>query len=224
MLDGVVNIERLERLRVASRSVEGQGQAARTRPLDVSRMDRRAAHRDGRHPRRRRRHRHRVLGHDGDGPGAGDELHATRCPKCWRSRSNASASSRATPTSPTAWAAWVRARRSSAARRWFPRAARWSTRASRSPPTRSKPRRRTSSTSAGRFAVAGTDRAIGLAELAAKQPEKLILRFSATENRRRAVLAQRRPGDRGRDRSGDRRDRRSTRSPASTTSAASSTA
>jgi carbon-monoxide dehydrogenase large subunit len=34
---------------------------------------------------------------------------------------------------------------------------------------------------AGRFVVAGTDRAIGLAELAAKQPER-SLRFSATEN------------------------------------------
>ena len=69
-------VQRLARLRDASRGLEGQGQAARPRALDVSRMDRRAAHRDGRHPRRRRRHRHRVLRHPGDGPGPGDELHA----------------------------------------------------------------------------------------------------------------------------------------------------
>ena len=200
-----------------------RGPPARSRARHVPRMDRRQRLRGARHGHRRRRRRDRDLLRDaGDGAGPRDDLRAARRRRLRRAASRRSASSRATPTAAPASAAPARARCSSAARRCT------------SPPSATVAKAQELAAEAleaaagdieyrdGVFRIAGTDRAIGLFELARKQPRA---RASCSIRRARSPA---RPGPTAATSAKSRSIRkpaqsRSPRTGRSTTSAASST-
>ena len=208
MLDGALAGSGLGRFPREKKAVRGARQAARPRPCGLPGMDRRVTHRDGGHRDRRRRHGDGVLRHAGDGAGAGDDVYAAGHRGFWSSILEKSRSSRATPTAPTASAASARARRSSAAPRWSRPGRKMIRQCKESAAEALEAAPADIELRDGRFRIAGTDRSLGLGELAARQPSRVI-RVSATETPSTpswpngAQVA--RGGDRCRDRRGDAR-------------------
>ncbi len=117
-----VGFGRLERLCRAQEGREEEGPALRPRPHQLHRMDRRArAHRKGQPACDGRRPHHPAFRHHGDGAGLADHLHPDGVGILSASPWTRSTSCREIRISPPVSAASVRARCSSAVRRWrFP--------------------------------------------------------------------------------------------------------
>ncbi len=142
---------------------------ARSRARDVPRMDRRGRLRGARDGHRRRRWRDRDLFRDaGDGAGPRDDVSRSLPSTSSACRSRRSGSSRATPTAARASAAPARARSSSAARRCTSPPSAPSRKRKSSPRRCSRPRIGDIEYRDGVFRIAGTDRSIGLFDLARK--------------------------------------------------------
>ena len=145
--------------------------AARPRHGHLPRVDRRQRVRGARHRRASSADGFIEIytRHAGDGPGHRHQLRAAGGRRVRRADRAGSASCRATPTAAAASAAPARARCSPAARRcgWPPSAPCDKAQDAGRRRARSAPRP-TSSTSHGEFRIVGTDREIGLFELAAR--------------------------------------------------------